>query len=262
MAKRWVGSLELTVDDDTGALLVKSATGGGIAGPVENQIGPIAPGNPLDIWVRNDGSGRIEVMLFDSYGNYLGASGDALRTATYDGNGSPINSYNGALWSAILDTYGNPINSSGGSLYTTLLDIYGNPIYSSGGALYTTLLDNSGQQIAGETNEYGQRGLSVSPMTQVAGSEGNLAFASALNAGDESGTFGLEGGMLTILGNASAATTITLLLSADGSTFYAVETRSLAAAGDFTFYLFTAARYCRLRTSDAVTLTALALSRR
>lgn len=243
MAKRWVGSLELTVDDDTGALLVKSATGGGIAGPVENQIGPIAPGNPLDIWVRNDGSGRIEVMLFDSYGNYLGASGDALRTATYDGNGSPINSYNGALWSAILDTYGNPI-------------------YSSGGALFTTLLDNSGQQIAGETNEYGQRGLSVSPMTQVAGSEGNLAFASALNAGDESGTFGLEGGMLTILGNASAATTITLLLSADGSTFYAAETRTLAAAGDFTFYLFTAARYCRLRTSDAVTLTATALSRR
>ncbi|CAN5456899.1 hypothetical protein BH11PLA2_BH11PLA2_28850 [soil metagenome] len=262
MSKRWVGSLELTVDDDTGALLVKSVSGGGIAGPVENQIGPIAPGNPLDIWVRNDGSGRIEVMLFDSYGNYLGTSGDALHTATYDGNGSPISSYNGALWSAILDTYGNPINSSGGSLYTTLLDIYGNPVYSSGGALYTTLIDNSGQQVAGETNENGQRGLSVSPLMQVAGSEGNLAYFSALAAGDNSGAFYIEGGTLTVLGNVNAATTLTLLLSADGSTFYAAETRTLAAASDFTFYLFTAARYCRLQTSDAVTLTATALSRR
>ena len=262
MAKRWVGSLELTVDDDTGALLVKSVSGGGIAGPIENQLGPIAPGNPLDIWVRNDSSGRIEVKLFDSNGNYLGTSGDALHMATYDGNGSPIYSYNGSLWSAVHDTYGNPINSSGGALYTTLLDIYGNPINSSGGALYTTLLDNSGQQIAGENNEYGQRGLSVSPLTQVAGYEGNLASSSALAAGDNSGNFSIEGGTLTVLGNVNTATTITLLLSADGSTFYAAETRTLAAAGDFTFYLFTAARYCRLRTSDAVTLTATALSRR
>lgn len=355
MGMRWVGSLELMVDDATGAILVQSIPASAL--PIENENGPIDSANPLDVKVRNDGSERIEVRvfdannnaiyssngalntslydvygsaiyssnnalrvslhdtygasiysnygalniaLFDASGNPIYSSSNALRMAQCDGYGSSISSTNGALYVATYDAYGSPIYSSNGgmrvtlqdwsgnaisttngSLYSAMFDAYGYPIYSTYSALHvhlrdgngngivsyfsalgTTLINENGSQINSETNEFGLRGLSVSQLNQVSGNEGNLASGTPFAAGDESGSFTIDGGTITVMGHASAATTLSLLLSAENATFYVSDTKTLTAAGDFCFHLTTAARFCRLRTSSAVTLTATVLSRR
>jgi hypothetical protein len=61
---------------------------------------------------------------------------------------------------------------------------------------------------------------------------------------------------VSAFGNASAATTLTLQYSADGSSFYDGPTVTLSGAGDFHLDATTAARYLRLLSSSAATLTA------
>jgi hypothetical protein len=55
---------------------------------------------------------------------------------------------------------------------------------------------------------------------------------------------------------AGAATTLTLLYSMDGSYFYAGRSATLSEAGDFRLDATSAARFVRLLSSAAATLTA------
>jgi hypothetical protein len=57
-------------------------------------------------------------------------------------------------------------------------------------------------------------------------------------------------------GNASAATTVTLQYSMDGTHFYAGPSTTLSGSGDFHIDSTTAARYLRLLSSAAATITA------
>jgi hypothetical protein len=61
---------------------------------------------------------------------------------------------------------------------------------------------------------------------------------------------------VSAFGNASAATTLTLQYSMDGSNFYAGPSVTLSGAGDFRLDATCAARFVRLLSSAAATITA------
>jgi hypothetical protein len=61
---------------------------------------------------------------------------------------------------------------------------------------------------------------------------------------------------VSAFGNASAATTLTLQYSMDGTDFYAGPSVTLSGAGNFYINSTTAARYLRLLSSAAATITA------
>jgi hypothetical protein len=62
---------------------------------------------------------------------------------------------------------------------------------------------------------------------------------------------------VSAFGSASAATTITIQISQDGTNFYDTSTNVvLAGAGDFHMFITIAARYARLKSSAAATITA------
>lgn len=62
--------------------------------------------------------------------------------------------------------------------------------------------------------------------------------------------------LLSAFGNANAATTISLQYSQDGTNWYTAATVVLAGAGDFCFDVNCCAKYARLKTSGAATITA------
>ena len=61
---------------------------------------------------------------------------------------------------------------------------------------------------------------------------------------------------ISAFGNAGAATTLTLQYSMDGTLFYAGPSVTLSGAGDYHIDATTAARYLRLLSSAAATITA------
>ncbi len=68
--------------------------------------------------------------------------------------------------------------------------------------------------------------------------------------------------VVSAFGSTSAATTVTVQVSADGTTFFDTSsTQVLGAAGNFHITLSTAARYVRLKSSASATFTASILSK-
>lgn len=61
---------------------------------------------------------------------------------------------------------------------------------------------------------------------------------------------------VTAFGTSDGAVTITLQYSQDGTNFYSGPTQVLAGAGDFAISATPGARFCRLKSSAAVTVTA------
>jgi len=61
---------------------------------------------------------------------------------------------------------------------------------------------------------------------------------------------------VSAFGNAGAATTITLQYSMDGASFYTGPSTTLSGSSDFHIDATTAARYLRLLSSAAATITA------
>jgi hypothetical protein len=96
-------------------------------------------------------------------------------------------------------------------------------------------------------------GRNVAPI----GVQGNAWNAASVGS---NGTSGVEDTwscpFVSAFGNANAATTLTLEYSMDGSTFYAGPSTTLSGAGDFHIDATTAARYLRLLSSAAATITA------
>lgn len=60
---------------------------------------------------------------------------------------------------------------------------------------------------------------------------------------------------ISVFGNTSGASTITVQVSQDGTNFYSI-TPTIAANGNFHAFYETGARYVRLSSSAAVTITA------
>lgn len=92
---------------------------------------------------------------------------------------------------------------------------------------------------------------------QPLGAQGNGWNAAAVAAGGTSTA--LDKGSTSVVsafGNASAATTITIQVSQNNATWFdTAATQVLAGAGDFHITLTTAARYVRLKSSGAATIT-------
>lgn len=81
------------------------------------------------------------------------------------------------------------------------------------------------------------------------GTQGNLWNNKAVTANEYSATVDTQGASkLSIFGQATGATDLTVYISQDSSSFYAAEKLSVQP-GDFHLFLNTAARYVRLRTS-------------
>lgn len=90
------------------------------------------------------------------------------------------------------------------------------------------------------------------------GTTANAWNASVVGANGNSTSVDKSGkSSVTAYGNASAATTISLWVSDNNVTFYNSGAQAvLAGAGDFHINVTTAARYVRLRSSAAATITA------
>jgi len=95
------------------------------------------------------------------------------------------------------------------------------------------------------------------------GSQANAAAAVVIGVGGFSSIVDTLGNpVVSAFGNASAATTITVQVSADGITFYDTSsTQVLGGAGNFHITLSTAGRYVRLKSSASATFTASILSK-
>lgn len=105
---------------------------------------------------------------------------------------------------------------------------------------------------AGYVGTYAQQRATV-------GSQGNMWNAAAVGAGGTSGTVNIINGqpLVSIYGNSSGATTITLYFSADLVHFYNTGI-TIAANGDFALTLQIGAFYLRLASSSSCTITASA----
>lgn len=95
----------------------------------------------------------------------------------------------------------------------------------------------------------------------VLASTGTLANAwdaVAAGAGDTSDSVEVANQYrITAFGSSDAATTVSVWVSQDDTTYYdSGESQVLAAAGDFHISFETAAKYVRLKTSGAATITA------
>lgn len=96
----------------------------------------------------------------------------------------------------------------------------------------------------------------------VSGTNANLWNAAAVGINGTSTAFVVTpAGKVTISGNANAATTIQVQVSADGVNWFVVTQVVLAAAGDFGFMLELGASQVRLRSTAAATITATAQGR-
>lgn len=62
---------------------------------------------------------------------------------------------------------------------------------------------------------------------------------------------------VSIFGNVSAATTITVMYSADGANWYGGQSTTLGGAGNFHFDLVCGAEWIALQSSAAATITAI-----
>lgn len=89
--------------------------------------------------------------------------------------------------------------------------------------------------------------------------------ATALAGGLDNYTAAVEtknGGVVSIMGHVSGATTLTVQVSPDGTTFYDTATTAvLGGASDFHITLTTAAKYVRLKTSATITISATVQTR-
>lgn len=89
------------------------------------------------------------------------------------------------------------------------------------------------------------------------GTHANAWSAVAVSAGGESTVIDMQfSPNVSAFGSSSAATTIELRVSQNGTNFYTVSATTLAGAGDFGFNIPIGARYARLRSGSAATITA------
>lgn len=93
----------------------------------------------------------------------------------------------------------------------------------------------------------------------------NPPFSALLWAAESVGAAGQSPGFdthnspwVSIFGNSSAATTLTVLYSNDGLNWYAGPTLTLAAAGNFHLDFTSAAEWIAVQSSAAATLTLIA----
>lgn len=96
----------------------------------------------------------------------------------------------------------------------------------------------------------------------TAGAQGNAWTAIAVGINGVSTALALaDRPFVSAFGSASIATTITLQLSANGTTFYDGPTQVLSAAGDFAISVTTGAAHVRLKSSAAATITATIMAK-
>ena len=90
------------------------------------------------------------------------------------------------------------------------------------------------------------------------GSHANAWNATAVAAGGTSAALDTQStGTVSAFGNANAATTITLQVSQNNTNWYDTShTQALAGSGDFALTATIGARYVRLKSSAAATITA------
>jgi hypothetical protein len=127
-------------------------------------------------------------------------------------------------------------------------------VQGANGAIRTLLYDANGNPLLTAANP-GKVDIQSVP---VVGTHGNAWNAVAVAAGGDSVVIDTQyQPNISVFGNASAATTITAYVSQDGTNFYKTANEvALSAAGNFHFSFITGARYVRLKSSAAATITA------
>jgi len=104
--------------------------------------------------------------------------------------------------------------------------------------------------------------VTTTPTTPV-GAEGNAWAAAVVGANGTSASIDCQFvPFVTAFGNASANTTITLQVSQDNAAFYdAASSKIVGGGGNFAIFVTVGARYVRLKTSAAATITATIASK-
>lgn len=113
------------------------------------------------------------------------------------------------------------------------------------------LYDTTGTQVGTTTSPLF---ISVPPV----GSHANAWNAAAVGAGGNSSVIDFQyTPHISAFGNANGATTISLQVSQDNTNFYTLSTVTLVGGGgDFAINITIGARYARLQSSNARTITA------
>lgn len=105
------------------------------------------------------------------------------------------------------------------------------------------------------TNLMGSVGVASKPNIGATGNAWNAVAVAAAGVSATIDTGGLAN--VCVFGSASAATTISVNVSADGSNWYpSNNSQALSAAGDFYLQFACGAQYIQLSSLDAATITA------
>ncbi|WP_251559185.1 hypothetical protein [Paenibacillus pasadenensis] len=139
--------------------------------------------------------------------------------------------------------------TTGGNV--TLVNSSGAEVGTAANPSNVTLRNSAGNEIGTSTNQIWIRSL-------FSGGHANAWNASAVAASGVSNAIDFQSQKtISCFGNASAATTITAQVSANGTNYYNTTfQQTLSGAGDFHFTFDTGARYVRLISSGAATITA------
>lgn len=197
------------------------------------------------IEIFNETGGAITFELFYGFGDFLDGTASVLGTVAV--STLPVTAATAArqdAQTALLTT----IDADTGAVAVSAASIDAKTPALVGGAVPVT----------GPLTDAQLRAAAVPVSVAKVGAQANAANASALGAGGTSGAVDTGNlGNVSVFGSSDAATTITVQVSEDNVTFYDSQlTQVLAGAGSFCINSIIGARYVRIKTSGAATITA------
>jgi len=162
--------------------------------------------------------------------------------------GARLESFNGGAWDRVRSGITSVVTSFLGFLDVIPYGVNSGVIVVPPGSGAPLQLDGSGNlKVTG----------TVISTPATVGTEGNAWLAAAVGAGATSASIDTQfTPFVSIFGSTNAVTTLTTQLSQDNITFYDDDTISVVSPFNFSAHLIVGARFIRLKTSAAITITA------
>lgn len=197
--------------------------------------------------ILNSSGATVTFRLFFGFGDFLDGSANVLGTVSI----SPLPA---GISTAALQTTGNTSLASIDSKLTNPLPVSAAALPLPAGASTEATLAAQSAKLPAALDEDGR--LSVGQL--VVGAQGNAWNAAVVGVAGTSAAIDTKSAPnVSAFGNASAATTISIQVSQDNANFYDTTTNVvLGGAGNFHIAGAFGAKYIRLKSSLAATITA------
>lgn len=206
----------------------------------ESKSGEVFEGElPENIQINNNSGADVTVTLWFGFGRYIDGQADVLGSVEVTNSVLPTGAATSAkqdAQTALLTTIEQNTDAT-----ETATEASAVSLASIDGKLPAALDDGR-----------------LAIRTEQIGAQANAWNAAVVGAGGTSNAVDTKDcPAVSAFGNSNAATTITVQVSEDNVTFYdTASTAVLAGAGDFHISLNTGAKYVRLKSSGAATITA------